>query len=224
MLIIIDIEGTDGSGKYTQSKMLCEHLIEKGINCKLHSFPSYESLSSGPVKMYLGGEFGDNANSLDAYQASSLYAVDRLCTVKKMQHDFEDGVLILDRYTPSNMMHQACKIKDKEERDKCLDWIENFEYECLKLPRPNIIFFLDMPIETSKQLANARTNLKAGTSQDLHEKDKEYLTNAYNTGIEVSKKYGWKQIHCLDKDKNVKTKEEIHYEIMKHVEQLLKQN
>ena len=101
------------------------------------SFPNYESESSGPVKMYLAGEFGDAKNGFDSYQGSSLYAVDRLCTMAKLKDFYKDGgIIIFDRYVQSNMIHQAGKIKDEKERDKFLEWVDDLEFEKLKLPRP----------------------------------------------------------------------------------------
>ena len=208
MNLIIGVEGTDGSGKYTQCSKLYERLTSQGYKCKIQSFPCYDSPSSSPVKMYLGGEFGDKATCLDAYQSSVLFAVDRLCTMEILKKENYD-VLILDRYTQSNMIHQACKIKDKEERLKFLNWLNSFEFETLKLPKPDIVFFLDMPVEKSKALANARENLKAGTKKDIHENDKEHLMFAYNTGKEVSLMYGWKEISCVDDENEIKSIQQI---------------
>ena len=138
-MVIIDIEGTDGSGKKTQTDLLYEFLVDEGYKCKRISFPSYDSPSSGPVKMYLGGELGDTANCLDAYQASTTFAVDRLITMKMIKLDEYDYVLF-DRYVPSNMIHQATKVRD-EELDNFIDWVKDFEYNKLSLPRPDKIIF-----------------------------------------------------------------------------------
>lgn len=223
MALIINIEGTDGSGKQTQSKLLLEKLQELGISCKLHSFPSYESGSSMPVRMYLGGDFGDKADCLDPYQASVLYAVDRLCTMKLLEKEEKVDVLILDRYTSSNMTHQAGKIDDELEKDMFLDWLVDLEFGDMKLPRPAITIFLDMPVEKSMELAHQRKDLKANTKQDIHEKDPEHLAKAYNAGKYVSKKYDWKEVVCVDENQNIKSIEEIHNEIMKNVLELLKE-
>ena len=207
---IIVIEGTDGSGKATQAKLLFEFLKAKGENVVLQSFPNYESKSSGPVKMYLAGEFGDNANALDAYQASILYATDRLCTMQKLKEHLENGgCIVLDRYTQSNMIHQAGKIKDEKERDEFLNWLNELEFETLKLPKPDVVLFLDVPVEVSKRLANERANLKAGTKKDIHESDKNHLQNANNAGKYVAKKFGWKRVDCTENGK-IKSIDEIH--------------
>lgn len=210
---IIAIEGTDGSGKKTQTELLFNYLKQKGKTI-LQSFPNYESNSSAPVKMYLNGEFGEAANSLDAYSSSLLFAVDRLCTWQKLKKEYENGTnIVFDRYVQSNMVHQACKIEDETEREKFLNWIDNLEFEVIKLPRPNKVFFLNMPPKISKALANARKDLKAGTEKDIHEKDEKYLTSAYNAGMSVAKKFGWEIIDCI-KDGKLKTIEEIHKEIV----------
>jgi len=214
---IIVIEGTDGSGKKTQTELLYQFLKEKSETL-LQSFPNYESPSSAPIKMYLNGEFGDSASSLDAYSSSLLFTVDRICTWQKLKNDYENGKnIIFDRYVESNMIHQACKIQDKDKRNKFLNWIDNLEFDIVKLPRPDKIFFLNMPPEVSKKLANARKDLKAGTTQDIHEKDEAYLINAYNAGMEVAKNFGWEIINCFENEK-LKSIEEIHAEIIKKLD------
>lgn len=205
---IIVIEGTDGCGKNTQAKLLVERLAGIGYNVKLCSFPKYDSPSSAPVKMYLNGEFGDS-NSLDAYQSSVLYAVDRLCTYNTDLKEFyeNDGIIVMDRYVYSNMLHQASKIKDKTEVDSYLDWLEEFEFGYLKLPRADKVLFLDVPVEISQRLKEERA-YKSGTTKDVHEEDVNHLKNAYNSGKYVSQKYGWDVISCVDGDK-LKPIEEI---------------
>lgn len=215
---IIVIEGTDGSGKQTQSVKLYERLKADGYNVMRQSFPNYESNSSAPVKMYLGGELCENAGDMDAYQTSSLFAVDRLCTyMKELKSHYEaGGIIILDRYTQSNMLHQAGKIKDIAERDEFLDWLDNFEFNELKLPRADKVIFLDVPPEVSIRLAHERGELKAGTKQDIHEKDSNHLIDAYNSGKYVANKYGWTVIDCVQ-DGNLKSIEQIHEEIYSNI-------
>lgn len=214
---IFVIEGTDGSGKQTQTFKLYEKLLSLGKNVKLQSFPNYSSDSCGPVKMYLSGKFGD-ANSLDAYQASSLFAVDRLCTMQEyIEFLKNDGILLLDRYVESNMIHQAGKLSSNEEIDSFITWLNDLEFEHLKLPKPNKIFFLDVPVEVSKKLANARTSLKVGANKDVHEEDKNHLENAYRAGKYVAKKFNWTIINCIDSNNNLKSIEEIHNLILKEI-------
>ena len=145
---IIVIEGVDGSGKETQSKMLTERLLENGYKVKMQSFPNYNSPSSEPVKMYLGGQFG-GADSMDAYQSSVLFSVDRLCTMMLYKNYLASGGnMVLDRYTPSNIIHQCTKIAEGE-WDEFTCWLEGLEYGKMKLPRPDIVVYLSMPVSTS---------------------------------------------------------------------------
>ena len=194
----IVIEGTDGSGKKTQAKILCEKLNEAGINCIVQSFPNYDSPACTPVKMYLNGEFGD-IGCLDAYQANSLYAVDRLCTMMGLKDHIENGgSIVFDRYVESTMLHQAALIENQEERDKFLDYVNDFEFGKLKLPKPDLVIFLDVPVEVSKKLADSRGEYKSGNKKDILEQDISHLTKAYNSGKYVANKYGWTQISCLN--------------------------
>lgn len=214
--MIITIEGTDGSGKATQSKMLFEYLTSLGKKCKLMSFPNYGSEAGRLVQMYLGGEFGADANCLNAYQASSIFAVDRLFAMKKINVD-EFDYIILDRYTPSNMIHQACKIENSIERDKCLNWLFDFEYNKLELPKPDKVVFLNMPIDVSLKLAAGRKTLKNGQKQDIHENNQAYMHHAYDCAKYVAKKYDWNIIDCCDNNK-VLSVEEIHNKILKAID------
>jgi len=196
---IIVIDGTDGCGKQTQSKALYNKLLAEGFEVKLQSFPNYESPSASPVKMYLGGEFG-NDSSMNAYQASVLYAVDRLCTYQKDLKEFYEngGIIVMDRYVQANMLHQACKIGDREEVDKFLDWLDRLEFGDLKLPRADKVLFLDVPVEVSEILMKERGINKSGTKKDVHEENSEHLKNAYASGKYCSQKLGWDTIECVE--------------------------
>lgn len=218
---IIVIEGTDGSGKKTQAQKLFERLKSEGYKVIQRSFPNYDSPSSAPVKMYLNGELGENAKDIDAYQSSSLFAVDRLCTMFSLKEFYENGgIIILDRYVSSNMVHQAGKIDDLKERDKFLEWLSDLEFNKLKLPRPDKVIFLDVPVEISKNLANHRKELKAGTHQDIHEKDKSHLQHAYCAGKYVAEKYNWKIIPCT-KDGQILSIDEIAEKIYNSIKGLI---
>ena len=212
---IIVIEGTDGCGKQTQAKLLLNKLTKLISNGVFEiSFPNYSSMSSAPVKMYLDGKLGATADSVDAYQASSLFAVDRLCTyLTEIKSHYENGeVIIIDRYTPSNALHQAGKIHDLAQKDKYLDWLFDLEYNLLKLPAPNKVIFLNVPVATSKKLREAREakeGFKSGSNKDIHEQDPKHLENAYESGMYVSLKYGWDIIACTDKSSNMLSIEEI---------------
>ncbi len=198
---LIVIEGLDSSGKETQSKKLTEYLSAKYPLVKRIEFPNYQSPSSSLVKMYLAGEFGKEAGSVSAYAASAFYAVDRYATYKK---DFEklynDGAIIIaDRYVTSNLIHQASKITDTEEREKYLNWVCDFEYNLLSLPRPDKVIFLNMPTDVSVALMKERANKATGSSKkDIHESDIEYLKNTYNCAMEMVKKYSWDCVNCSE--------------------------
>ena len=210
--MIINIEGTDGSGKKTQTDLLYDYLMKKGYKVKKFSFPNYESNSSALVKMYLNGEFGEKVDDINAYQASSIYAVDRLGTM--LQTNINDyDYIIFDRYVSSNMIHQSTRITDLDELDYYLEWLEDFEYGKLKLPRPDKILFLDVPIEISMKLARQRQDLKNGQKQDIQEKDDEHLKKAYKRGKYVANKLNWTVIDCSKND-NIKSIDEIHQDIL----------
>ncbi len=210
--MIINIEGTDGSGKATQTKLLHEYLSSRGFKCLSLSFPNYESRGCEPVKMYLAGEF-NGIEKLDPYQVNALFAVDRLTTISKYNLAEYDYVL-LDRYTPSSMIHQAALTHGEEELNKFLEWVDHFEFDVLKLPRPDKILFLDVPVEISSKLAATRAELKdkGSKKQDIYESNFDHLKTAYERAKYVAKKFGWITVDC-SKNGNIKPIEDIHSEI-----------
>ncbi|MBQ9795977.1 MAG: deoxynucleoside kinase [Clostridia bacterium] len=210
--MIIDIEGTDGCGKKTQTDLLYNYLISKGYKVIKISFPNYESESSALVKMYLRGDFGENVNDINGYQASVLYAVDRFATMSKINVNEYDYILF-DRYVPSNMIHQSTRIKEQSELDNFLEWLEDFEYGKLTLPKPDKILFLDVPIEISLKLARQRENFKNGEEKDIHENDDNHLKNAYEKAKYVAKKFNWLVVDCSNGE-NIKSIDEIHKDIL----------
>ena len=214
---LIVIEGLDSSGKETQSKLLCEHLEKSGKKVKRIEFPNYKSDSSALVRMYLGGSFGNSPDCVNAYAASSFFAVDRYATYKTEFEEFlnSGGIVVADRYTTSNMIHQASKIADDKEREKYLAWIDNYEYELIGLPRPDKVIFLDMPMDIALSLMQARANKIDGTEQkDIHERNKEYLADTYRVATELSEKFGWKHVLC-GKDGKPLAIEEIGEQVIK---------
>ena len=213
------IDGTDGSGKQTQFQKLQESLTEDGIDYKVVSFPNYDSPSSSLVKMYLSGEFGENAKEISPYIASTFYAADRYATFQTgYKKYYEDGGIILaDRYTTANMVHQAGKIKDEEEREKFLNWLWDFEFNLYGLPVPSEVFFLNMPIENAVDLIKNRENkFTHQDKKDIHERDINHLKDAYEAACDVSKKYNWYEIKCV-KNNEIRTIEDIHQEIYNEV-------
>ena len=208
------IDGTDGSGKQTQFEKLQKRLTKDGIDYKIVSFPNYDSPSSSLVKMYLSGEFGKNAKEVSPYIASTFYAADRYATFKM---GYNGGVILADRYTTANMVHQAGKISDKQERKKFLDWLWDFEFNLYGLPIPTKVFFLNMPVEKSLELIENRENKFNHTvKKDIHESDKNHLQDAYNAACDVAKEYNWYEIHCV-KNNELRTIEDIHEEIYKEI-------
>ncbi len=213
------IDGTDGSGKQTQFQQLQESLLKDGIDYKVVSFPNYDSPSSALVQMYLSGEFGENAKEISPYIASTFYAADRYATFQTgYKKYYEDGGIILaDRYTTANMVHQAGKIKDEKEREKFLNWLWDFEFNLYGLPVPNEVFFLNMPVEKSIELMNDRENkFTHQEKKDIHERDVNHLKDAYEAACDVSKKYNWYEIKCV-KNNEIRTIEDIHQEIYNEV-------
>ena len=213
------IDGTDGSGKQTQFQKLQESLTKDGIDYKVVSFPNYDSPSSSLVKMYLSGEFGENAKEISPYIASTFYAADRYATFQTgYKKYYEDGGIILaDRYTTANMVHQAGKIKDEKEREKFLNWLWDFEFNLYDLPVPSEVFFLNMPIENAVDLIKNRENkFTHQDKKDIHERDVNHLKDAYEAACDVSKKYNWYEIKCV-KNNEIRTIEDIHQEIYNEV-------
>ena len=213
------IDGTDGSGKQTQFNKLQERLKEDGVDFRVVSFPNYDSQSSGLVKMYLSGEFGENAKDVSPYIASTFYAGDRYATFITGYKDYYDkgGIILADRYTTANMVHQAGKIQDKEEREKFLNWLWDFEFNLYGLPIPTEVFFLNMPVEKSLELIKDRENkFTHAEKKDIHERDKNHLIDAYNAACYVSKKYNWYEVKCV-KENKIRTIEDIHEEIYNEI-------
>ena len=209
------IDGTDGSGKQTQFEKLKERLKKEGIEYKVVSFPNYDSPSSSLVKMYLSGEFGENAQDVSPYIASTFYAVDRYATFKKEYQEYYDngGIILADRYTTGNMVHQAGKIKNETEREKFLNWLFNLEFDIYGLPVPTKVFFLNMPPEKVAELIKNRKNkFTHDSKKDIHERDPKHLEDAYNAACSLVDKYNWSEIKCVKEDK-IRTREDIHNEI-----------
>lgn len=217
------IDGTDGSGKQTQFSKLQERLTKDNIEYKVASFPNYDSPSSSLVKMYLSGEFGENAKEISPYIASTFYAADRYATFQtELKKYYEEGKIILaDRYTTANMVHQAGKINDVKEREKFLNWLWDFEFNLYKLPVPTKVFFLNMPIDKSLELIKNRENKFTHSSKkDIHERDINHLKDSYNAACSVSKKYNWYEIKCVENDK-IRSIEDIHEEIYKEIKKYI---
>ena len=220
MALIINIEGTDGSGKQTQSIKLYERLKAEGYDVVRQSFPNYDSNSSAPVKMYLGGEFGSKPTDVNAYAASAFYAVDRYASYKKVWGEYyeQGGLILSDRYTTSNAVHQASK-EAPENRNQFLHWLYEFEYELLGLPRPDVTIYLDVPTAFTEKLLRGREEA-TNTQADIHEQDMTYLATCREMGRAAAEFYGWSIINCV-KDGVMRSIEDIHEEIYRLVKNSL---
>ena len=193
---LIVIEGLDGSGKGTQSQLLYTAMQQSGRPCRKISFPNYESPSSALVKMYLAGEFGKQADSVNAYAASTFYAVDRYASFKKdWEAEYNAGSLILaDRYTTSNMVYQLTKLP-RGEWEPFLAWLSDLEYQKMGLPRPDCVLYLDMPVEVSQQLLTGRYQGDSA-KKDIHEANVGFLQQCRESALYAAQKFGWTVIPC----------------------------
>ena len=186
-------------------------------------FPNYASDSSAVVKMYLGGEFGTDPNAVSPYAASMLFAVDRLASVKVTWKDLFSGnnIVIADRYTTSNMVHQASKITDLTQKSEFLDWLYDLEYGKLALPKPDMVIFLDMPVENARELmANRANKIDNSSVKDIHESNESYLKQSYDNAVFVAEKYNWTTVRCA-KDGKVRSIEDIADEVFSKVQEIL---
>lgn len=220
---LITIEAGDGSGKATQTKALYDRLLAEGYQVLKVEYPDYQSESSALVRMYLGGEFGQQAENVSAYGASAFFAVDRYASyLLKWRQAYESGWIILaDRYTTSNMVHQAVKLKDSAEREEFLTWLWDFEFGRLQLPVPDRVIYLDMPPEISDMLINSRAAKDSSRKKDIHEKDTSYLHHCHRAYNEVAEKYGWVKISCAQQG-NLRTVQDIHEDVYQAVKEILR--
>lgn len=195
---LVVIEGLDGSGKSTQFEIIDNIFTQNNIKHKSISFPDYDKPSSALVKMYLGGDFSKNAQDINAYAASSFYAVDRYASFKLYWEEaYNNGDFILaSRYVTSNAIYQMVKC-EKDEWDSYLDWLSEYEYEKLGLPKPDLVIFLDMPVEISQKLMTGRYDGDE-SKKDIHEVDVEFLKSCRETALYTAKKQDWKIINCSD--------------------------
>ncbi len=219
---LIVIEGVDSSGKETQTKLLFEALKKEHDAVEKISFPDYESDFCLPVKRYLAGDLGDNPDDVNAYAASSFYAIDRYASYKTKWGAFYEngGTVVCDRYVTSNIVHQAMKVKG--DKEAFINWLTDFEYNKLGLPVPDAVIFLDMPPEFAQMLMAERKNKITGEAQkDIHEKNASYLQQAYSNAVQVAELLGWHRICCV-KDGKIKQIAEIHEEITKYLAEKLK--
>ena len=219
---LIVIEGLDGSGKSTQLDLLIERLKKLNIDCRSVSFPDYESNSSALVKMYLAGDFGKKPDSVNPFAASVFYTVDRYASYKQNWGEYYDagGVIIAGRYTTSNAVHQTSKL-DESDWEGFLDWLYDFEYNKVKIPKPDKVIFLDMPVEVSQKLLSGR--YKGDESKkDIHESDVNYLDKCRKAAVFTAEFSGWTVVPCA-KDGEARTINEISDDVLKEVLSVLEE-
>ena len=210
---LIVFEGTDGSGKSTQFRALCQQLDSMGKEYQKLVFPQYSEPSSALIRMYLGGEFGKKPADVNPYAASAFYAVDRYASLKKVWGDwYEGGGLVLtDRYTTSNAVHQAVKCAPAD-RPAFLRWLDDFEHNKMGLPRPDLVLYLDMPTDKAVELLRSR-EAATHTQADIHELDTGYLAACRESALQAAQVLGWKTVSCLDEGGVLRSIGDIHEEI-----------
>lgn len=209
---LIVFEGIDGSGKSTQFRRMCDRLQAEGVDFRRLVFPQYQEPSSALLRMYLAGEFGKEPDAVNAYAASTFYAVDRYASYVKVWRGYylQGGVMLADRYTSSNAIHQASKLPESR-RPAFFDWLCEFEFGLLELPRPDTVIYMDIPVENAVAQMRAR-EAQTGTRADIHEQDSEYLHRCSICGSQAAAHYGWHRVTCTAGGV-MRTVEDIHEEI-----------
>lgn len=213
---LITIEGLDGSGKATQSELLLQRLREQGRRVRKVSFPDYDSDSSMLVRMYLAGQFGKKPEDVNAYAASAFFAVDRYASYKKDWKSFyeEGGIVIADRYTTSNAIHQCSKLPE-DQWDEFLDWLFDFEYRLLGIPAPDLVVYLHVDTEISQKLMTERYGGDE-SRKDIHEGNRSYLERSQQAARYCCRRLGWKEIPCCA-DGTMRERESILHDILRLV-------
>ena len=217
---LLVIEGSDGSGKATQAKLLADVLREQGLSVRQVTFPDYESESSALVRMYLNGELGEHPDDVNAYAASTFYAVDRYASFQKDWGNFyrAGGIIVADRYTTSNAVHQCSKLQS-EKWPEYLEWLFDFEYNKIAIPAPDLVIYLEVDPAVSQKLMSGR--YKGDESKkDIHEKDIEYLARSQAAAGYCAEKLGWAKVACC-RDGAMRSIEEIHADVWKAVQEVL---
>lgn len=217
---LIVLEGIDGSGKSSQYRRLCARMEKDGIDYNHIVFPRYDKESSALIRMYLNGEFGTHPDDVNPYTASTFYAVDRFAAYRTdWGKIYESGGLILsDRYTTSNAVHQGSKLSD-EKLPEFFRWLSDLEYVKMGLPRPDLVIYLEVDVKTSLARMRRRQD-RNNTSADIHEKDPGYLERCLHTADMAAEYYGWTRILCvkdgMERDVDEKNRE-IYDIILKNI-------
>jgi dTMP kinase len=208
---LIVIEGVDSSGKHTQAKLLLKRLKKEGKKAVLVSFPRYSTFFGKLVKKYLKGDFGA-LKKVRPELASLLYSLDRFDAMPWLEEQLSSGkIVVCDRYTASNIAHQASKFKGKK-RKEFISWVQGVES---RLPKPDATIFLDLPVSVSAKLMSKRKRKK-----DIHELDLPYLRETRKVYLSLSKRPAWSKIEC-QKGLGIKSREEIHKLLWKKAKKCL---
>ncbi len=222
---LLTLEAPDASGKSTQSDLLCAKLKAAGFEVREKRFPNYGSDACKPAELYLSGALGDNPADTNAYAASVFFAVDRYFSYRtdwKKDLDKKDGVVLLDRYTTSNAIHQLAKISDQAEKRAFLDWLYDFEFGKLALPLPDDTIFLDVPPEVSFRLMKKRAEADKKHFTDIHEANKEYLVQCYEAACFAASVKKWHTVTCT-KNGEMRAIDDIGDEIFAYVSERIKE-
>ncbi len=213
---LIVLEGTDGSGKSTQMELLVQALEQRGTAFRRLRFPRYGNPSCALVEQYLAGAYGAHPDDVNAYAAATFFAVDRYASYQEdWKADYQaGGLLIADRYTTSNAVHQTPKLPP-EEREHYLDWLYDLEFDKMGLPRPDLVLYLDMPTEAAAAMRAHREQI-TGTHADIHERDEDYLRQCRQVGLWTAQRMGW-QVVCCAQGGAVRSAASIHAEILNYV-------
>lgn len=226
---LIVLDGTDGSGKSTQFKMLEERLRAEGINYTAIKFPVYDSPASVLVQRYLAGEYGENADDVNIYAASMFYAMDRYDAWKKDYNRWRSvyeagGIVIADRYTTANFIHQGGKLNTMSDRFKFFAWLEKTEYNLLGLPEPDEVILLDMPTSKAVAMLEKRRE-KTGETADLHEKDVEFISRCHESAMDAAFAMDWKVVECASMwNLTVRSPEQIHKDVWKAAKEVIERD
>lgn len=217
---LIVFEGTDGSGKSTQFRRLCQRLESENRPFQRIVFPQYGKESSALIRMYLGGAFGSRPSDVNAYAASAFYAVDRFASYRQVWGAYYEagGLVLADRYTTSNAVHQAAKLPPADRPD-FFQWLYEFEFDKMGLPRPDQVLYLDMPTEAAVENLRRR-EAETHTQADIHEVDAQYLAACRTAALDAAEVLGWTRIECVQNGQ-LRSVEALHQEIWAQIQQYL---
>jgi len=195
---------------------MCERLLSEKRQFKRLVFPRYNEPSSALIKMYLGGDFGSKPDSVNAYAASSFYAVDRYASYVQDWRDYycDGGLILTDRYTTSNALHQGAKVP-ADQREHFFKWLYDYEFNLIGLPEPDLVVYMYLEVEVAAMRLRRRET-ETATNADIHENDMAYLSNSVESGKKAAELYGWHRIECVG-DGIERDKMDIHNEIYKKV-------